>query len=186
MGTTGLLPAAFKMTNPKTKTPVVSILVFSGVALVELVIAFFQGDQALNFLADLYAFGAALSYTLVFVALITLRFTDTAAPRPFRMPLNFRATLFGRKGSISVASIIGLLGIGAILVFIILTHPVGRIAGPLWVVSGIVGYAIYRRSHGRPVFGSIARDWVQHHEETLAHAGELEMLDEYRAAIKLP
>jgi basic amino acid/polyamine antiporter, APA family len=184
MGTNGLLPAAFKLTNPKTKTPVVSILVFSGVALVELVIAFFQGDQALNFLADLYAFGAALSYTLVFVALITLRFTDTAAPRPFRMPLNFNATVFGRKGTISVASIIGLLGIGAILVFIILTHPVGRIAGPLWVVSGIVGYAIYRRSHGRPVFGSISRDWVLHHEETLAHAGELEMLDEYRAANK--
>jgi APA family basic amino acid/polyamine antiporter len=177
MGTTGLLPAAFKMTNPKTKTPVVSILVFSSVALV---------DQALNFLADLYAFGAALSYTLVFVALITLRFTDTAAPRPFRMPLNFNATIGGVKGTISVASIVGLLGISAILVFIILTHPVGRIAGPLWVVSGIIGYAIYRRRLGRPVFGSVSRDWVQHHEETLAHAGELEMLDEYRAAIKKP
>jgi amino acid transporter len=186
MGTNGLLPAVFKVTNPKTKTPVVSILVFASVALVELVAAYFQGDQALNFLADLYAFGAALSYTLVFVALITLRFTDTAAPRPFRMPLNFKATLFGLKGSISAASIVGLLGIGAILVFIILTHPVGRIAGPLWVVSGIIGYAVYRRKLGRPVFGSMARDWVHHHEETLSHAGELEMLDEYRAALKKP
>src|SRR4029077_5192443 len=124
MGTSGLLPSAFKRTDPKTKTPVVSILVFSGVALVELVAAYFQGDQALNFLADLYAFGAALSYTLVFVALITLRFTDTAAPRPFRMPLNIGVTLFGRAGSISLMSVLGLLGIGAILVFIVLPHPV--------------------------------------------------------------
>jgi APA family basic amino acid/polyamine antiporter len=184
MGTSGLLPSAFKRTNPKTKTPVVSILVFSSVALVELIAAYFQGDQALNFLADLYAFGAALSYTLVFVALITLRFTDTAAPRPFRMPLNINVTLGGRAGSISLMSVLGLLGIGAILVFIIITHPVGRIAGPLWVASGVVGYAIYRRRMGRPVFGSVARDWVHHHEETLAHAGELEMLDAYRAARK--
>src|SRR3984893_9029076 len=73
MGNFNLLPGAFKRTSEKTKTPVFSILVFAVVALIELIAAFLQGDQALNFLADLYAFGAALSYTLVFVALIVLR-----------------------------------------------------------------------------------------------------------------
>ncbi len=185
MGNTGLLPSAFKRTNPRTKTPVVSIIVFSSVAIVELFAAYVQGDQALNFLADLYAFGAALSYTLVFIALITLRFTDSKAPRPFRMPVNIPLTLNGLRGSVSVVSVLGLMGIGAILIFIIITHPIGRVAGPLWLVSGILGYAIYRRRKGRPIFGSLKRDWQHHHIETLTNAGELEMLDQYIAAEKI-
>ncbi|HLJ82892.1 MAG TPA: APC family permease [Candidatus Eremiobacteraceae bacterium] len=185
MGNSGLLPSVFKRTNPKTKTPVISIVVFSSVAIVELFAAYRQGDQALNFLADLYAFGAALSYTLVFVALITLRFKDAKAPRPFRMPLNVPVKIGGLQGTISIVSVLGLMGIGAILIFIILTHPIGRIAGPLWLVSGIIGYAIYRRRKNRPVFGSLQRDWVRHHVETLTNAGELEMLDEYKAAEKI-
>jgi basic amino acid/polyamine antiporter, APA family len=185
MGNNGLLPSVFKRTNPKTQTPVISIIVFSSVAIVELFAAYFQGDQALNFLADLYAFGAALSYTLVFVALITLRFKDAKAPRPFRMPLNVPVKIGGLQGTISIVSVLGLMGIGAILIFIIITHPIGRVAGPLWLISGIIGYAIYRRRKNRPVFGSLKRDWVRHHVETLINAGELEMLDEYKAAEKI-
>lgn len=182
MGNFNLLPSAFKSTNPKTRTPVFSIMIFSGVALIELIAAFLQGDQALNFLADLYAFGAALSYTLVFVALITLRFSDPQAPRPYKMPWNFHLTIGKRAGTLSVVSIVGLFGIASILVFTLLTHPIGRIAGPLWVLFGAIFYMLYRRRHRRKVFGSIPRDWTAHHEEILARAGELEMLDEYRKA----
>jgi APA family basic amino acid/polyamine antiporter len=184
MGTFKLLPPAFQRTNPKTKTPMFSILIFAGVALIELIAAFLQGDHALNFLADLYAFGAALSYTLVFVALITLRFTDTAAPRPYKMPLNIDVKLGQLSGSVSVVSVIGLLGIASILVFTLITHPIGRIAGPLWVVCGAIFYAAYRLRNRRRVFASLKRDWVEHHELVLARAGELEMLDEYRSAVK--
>ena len=182
MGNFNLLPSAFKLTHPKTKTPVFSILIFAGVALVELIAAFLQGDQALNFLADLYAFGAALSYTLVFVALITLRFTDAKAPRPYSMPFNVPLTIRGVRGTFSVVSLVGLLGIASILVFTLITHPIGRIAGPSWVVFGAIFYAIYRLRNKRKVFKSLKRDWVAHHEGVLARAGELEMLDEYRAA----
>jgi L-asparagine transporter-like permease len=152
--------------------------------LIELISAYLQGDQALNFLADLYAFGAALSYTLVFVALMTLRFSDAAAPRPYKMPFNFSMSLRGKAGTVSVVSVIGLLGIASILVFTLLTHPIGRIAGPLWVVCGALFYVYYRRRNKRPVFASMKRDWIGHHEQVLARAGELEMLDEYRAAVK--
>ena len=186
MGTFRLLPGAFQRTNPKTMTPVFSILVFTFVALIELIAAYLQGDQALNFLADLYAFGAALSYTLVFVALMTLRFSDAKAPRPYRMPFNVPLTIRGVAGSVSMVSVLGLLGIASILVFTLLTHPIGRIAGPLWVICGAVFYVFYRRRHRRPVFGSLKRDWVAHHEQVLARAGELEMLDEYRAAVNPP
>lgn len=183
MGKYQLLPSIFQTTNRKTKTPVFTILVFSGVALVELIAAYRQGDDAINFLLDLYAFGAALSYTLVFIALITLRFTDQAAPRRFRMPLNFPVTVAGKTAQVSLLSLLGLAGIFTILVFTILTHPVGRISGPSWVLLGIIFFAIYRTRRRRPVFGSVQRDWVKLHETTLASAGELEMLDEYRAAL---
>ncbi len=183
MGKYQLLPSLFQQINRKTKTPVVTILIFAGVALVELVAAYRQGDDAINFLLDLYAFGAALSYTLVFVALITLRFTDPCSPRRFKMPLNFPVTVAGRTAPVSLLSLLGLAGIFAILVFTLLTHPIGRIAGPTWVLLGVAFYAIYRTRSKRPVFGSMPRDWVKQHEDTLANAGELEMLDEYRACI---
>jgi len=161
---------------------VFSILFFAGVALVELIAAYLQGDQALNFLADLYAFGAALSYTLVFVALIVLRFSDPHAPRPYRMPWNIPVAIRGANGTLSVVSVLGLLGIGSILVFTLLTHPIGRIAGPAWVLFGALFYVLYRRRNRQKVFASLKRDWVAHHEQVLSRAGELEMLDEYRRA----
>jgi len=180
MGQNELLPAWFQRVGQKTKTPILAILVFSGVAVIELVAAFLQKEQALGFLADLYAFGASLSYTLVFCALIALRFTDPGAPRRFKMPLNVRMTIAGRRGDVSLIAVLGLLGIFAILTFTLLTHPVGRIFGPAWVVLGIIFFIAYRWRSKRPVLGSVERDWVRHHERVLANAGELEMLDEYR------
>ncbi|HYK53789.1 MAG TPA: APC family permease [Candidatus Eremiobacteraceae bacterium] len=183
MGKFRLLPSFFQQTHPKTQTPLNSILIFSGFAVILLFAAFFQGAGALNFLADLYAFGAALSYTLVFVALIVLRFTDTAAPRRFRMPWNIPMTIAGKRGDVSLLSVIGLLGIFAILVFTLMTHVYGRIAGPTWVILGVIGYIIYRKRNRAPILGSIRRDWVKLHEKTLTSAGELEMLDEYRESV---
>ena len=85
----------------------------------------------------------------------------------------------------SLLSIIGLAGIFAILIFTLMTHVYGRIAGPTWVVLGLVAYMLYRKRQGAPVFGSLKRDWVKLHKRTLTSAGELEMLDEYRDAIAL-
>jgi APA family basic amino acid/polyamine antiporter len=184
MGKFQLLPSWFQVTNPKTKTPTQTIFFFSSIATVILVIAYLQGPRAFSFLGDLYAFGAALSYTLVFAALITLRFTDTAAPRRFKMPWNIPLTIRGVRGDVSLLSILGLLGIASILVFTLFTHPTGRIAGPSWVIFGIVFFAIYRRFTGKPILGSLKRNWVKHHQQTLANAGELEMLDEYAQNLK--
>ncbi|MBC5824618.1 MAG: amino acid permease [Candidatus Eremiobacteraeota bacterium] len=184
MGKFQLLPAWFQVTHKKTRTPAMTIVAFSGVALVELIAAYLQGQGALNFLADLYAFGAALSYTLVFIALITLRFTDAAVPRKFRMPWNVTLTIKGRRGDLSLLSVMGLLGIFAILLFTLYTHPIGRSVGPLWVISGLIFYGLYRRKSKSPLFGSIDRDWVRLHKATLTDAGELEMLDEYQDNLK--
>jgi APA family basic amino acid/polyamine antiporter len=184
MGKFQLLPSWFQVTDSKTKTPVGTILFFSGIAAVILVLAYLQGPRAFSFLGDLYAFGAALSYTLVFVALMTLRFSDRAAPRRFKMPWNVPLTIRGVRGDVSLISILGFLGIASILIFTLLTHPTGRIAGPSWVIFGILFFAFYRRRTGKPIFGSLPRNWVKHHQQTLANAGELEMLDEYNQNLK--
>jgi len=184
MGKLQLLPSWFQVTNPKTKTPVQTILFFSGIATIVLVIAYLQGPHAFDFLGDLYAFGASLSYTLVFVALIVLRFTDSAAPRRYKMPWNIPMTIGGRRGDVSIVSLIGFVGIFLILLFTLYTHPTGRIAGPTWVVFGVLFYSVYRLRTRKPVFQSLDRNWVRHHQQTLANAGELEMLDEYNVALK--
>jgi len=184
MGKLQLLPSWFQITNTKTKTPVGTILFFSGIAALVLVAAYLQGPHAFDFLGDLYAFGAALSYTLVFVALITLRFTDKEAPRRFKMPWNIPMTIAGKKGDVAITSVIGFLGILSILMFTLFTHPTGRIAGPSWVIFGILFFMVYRARTKKPVFASLRRNWVKHHQQTLVNAGELEMLDEYNAALK--
>jgi APA family basic amino acid/polyamine antiporter len=100
------------------------------------------------------------------------------------MPWNVPLTIAGKKGDIAITSIIGFFGILSILVFTLFTHPTGRIAGPSWVIFGVIFFTIYRLRTGKPVFGSLQRNWVKHHQRTLANAGELEMLDEYNEALK--
>ncbi len=90
-----LLPSLFKRVHRKFKTPVISIIVFCGLAAIELVFAALQGNFGYEFLGDLYAFGAAASYTLVFVALIALRLTDPLTPRKFMIPLNVKMKFRG-------------------------------------------------------------------------------------------
>ncbi len=173
-----LLPSLFKRVHRKFKTPVISIVVFCGLAAVELVFAALQGDFGYEFLGDLYAFGAAASYTLVFVALIALRLRDPLTPRKFLIPLNIRMKYRGEQVFFPLVAIIGFFGIFAILVFVLITHHIGRIAGPSWLLFGIIVYAIYRLRKGLPLFGSVRRDWNRDQVQILRNAGELDLMDE--------
>lgn len=173
-----LLPSLFKRVHRKFKTPVTSIAVFCGVAVIELIFAALQGDFGYEFLGDLYAFGAAASYTLVFVALIALRMADPLTPRKFLIPLNLRFTFRGERIAFPLVAVIGFIGIFAILIFVLLTHHIGRIAGPAWLGFGIVVYAVYRLRKGLPLFGSVTRNWSRDQVQILKNAGELELMDE--------
>ena len=103
MSTSNLLPSIFQRVHAVFRTPVISIVFFSTIALIELFFAaapslfpalaslyahFFHGENGLEFLADLYAFGAATSYSFVFLGLIALRLSDPLSPRKFKIPLN--------------------------------------------------------------------------------------------------
>jgi basic amino acid/polyamine antiporter, APA family len=199
MSRTQLLPSVFRQVHPRFRTPVVSILAFCGVALVELIFAalpslspnlkslyseLFRGEDGITFLGDLYAFGAAASYSFVFLAVIALRLNDSASPRKFKMPFNIPFTYKGNRVEFPIVAVIGFFGIVSILTFTMITHLIGRIAGPSWIILGVIGYLVYRKSRGLPVFRSQPHDWRKAQVNILQDAGELELMDEYLANIK--
>jgi APA family basic amino acid/polyamine antiporter len=199
MSGTQLLPSVFQKVHPKYRTPAVSISAFCGVAVIELIFAalpslsphvhelyrrLFRGEDGITFLGDLYAFGAAASYSFVFVALIFLRFNDSQSPRRFKMPFNIPLTYKGNRVEFPVVAVIGFFGIVSILVFTMITHEIGRVAGPLWILFGLVGYLLYRKRKRLPVFGSQPHDWRKAQINILQSAGELEMMDEYIANVR--
>lgn len=199
MSKSSLLPSMFARVHARFRTPAISIAVFGGVAVLELLFAsfpslhpsasvlyarFFRNESGLDFLADLYAFGAATSYSFVFLALIALRLFDPLSPRKFKIPLNVPVRVRGERADFPVIGVLGFVGIFSILVFTLFTHPIGRIAGPSWLVLGIVGYVIYRRHRKLPIFGSSKRNWRKEQIEILRGAGELELMDDYVAALK--
>ena len=199
MSKSQLLPSLFQKVHPKFRTPAVSIGVFCGFALLELVFAalpslshgvkdiyarLFHGEDGITFLGDLYAFGAAASYSFVFIALIALRFKEPETPRRFKIPLNIPMRYRGTRVEFPIIGVVGFLGIGSILVFTLITHSIGRYAGPGWLICGLIVYMIYRKRKGLPIFGSQKHDWRTKQIQILREAGELELMDEYIENVK--
>src|SRR5215467_16056370 len=175
-----LLPHWFAKVHPKFRTPVRSLLVFSGIALVELWLAGLSSN-VYDVLANMYAFGAATAYMLVFVSLLALRFKDPWTPRPFKVPLNIR--LRGKDGEthlLPIAGILGFLGISSILFLVVLTHSIGRIAGPSWIVLGLLIYAWHRRRNKLPLRKTLKRDWEKEQLDVYEDSGEYDLADEFR------
>jgi hypothetical protein len=74
--------------------------------------------------------------------------------------------------------VIGFLGIFSILIDTMITHEIGRVAGPTWIIIGFIGYLFYRRHKGLPMFRSRPQDWYAQQVTILKDAGELESMDE--------
>ncbi len=194
MSAARLLPSMFQRVHGRFRTPATSIVTFCALAIVVLVFAalpalfpaanaaythWFHGENGITFLGDLYAFGAATSYSFVFLALIALRLFDPFSPRKFRLPFNIPLRFRGERVEFPIVAVFGFIGIFAILVFTLLTHDIGRIAGPSWLIVGIALYVIYRRNKRLPVMRSVDHDWRNAQTEILRKAGELELMDEY-------
>jgi APA family basic amino acid/polyamine antiporter len=127
----------------------------------------------------MYAFGATLAYLISFVSLIVLRFHDPYSPRPYRFPGNIR----WRGRDVPVLGFVGVLCTGAMLAVVVLTHPLGRIAGPAWVLAAILYYWWYRRTAGKPMLRSLPRDWERAQKQILEEAEEFDLLEQYRVAL---
>jgi APA family basic amino acid/polyamine antiporter len=175
-----LLPRWFSKVHARFRTPVRTLVVFSGIALIELLLAGLS-PNAYDVLANMYAFGAATAYMLVFVSLLALRFIDPWTPRPFKVPLNIR--IRGKDGEVRllpIVGILGFLGISSILFLVVLTHTIGRIAGPAWIVMGLLIYFWHRRRNKLPIKQTLKHDWEKEQLDVYQDAGEYELADEFR------
>jgi len=172
----------FDSVHPKFHTPVKTIVIFSLVAVIETILAFLT-PKAMDTLGNMYAFGATLGYTIVFIALIKLRFSDPYTPRPYKMPVNLKVKYKGRKVDFPVLGVIGMLGVSTILFEVVLTHTIGRIAGPAWVILCFIYYVWYRKSQKLPVFKSIDHHWEKEQIEILTSSEEFDLLEKYKIAL---
>ena len=168
--------------HPKYHTPVRTIVVFSLMGAVEVFLAFLT-PSAMDTLANMYAFGASLGYMLVFIALITLRFKDPYSPRPYLMPINLKIKSGGRDVSFPILGIIGFFGVSFILFEVVLTHEIGRIAGPAWVIICIIYYLLWRRHNKLPMFKSVKHDWEKQQIDVLTSAEEYDLVEAYKDAL---
>ena len=169
--------------HPRFHTPVRTIVVFGLMGLLEAALSFLT-PSALDTLGNMYAFGATSGYTLVFISLIRLRFIDPYSPRPYKMPFNLPIKYHGRAVEFPVLGVFGLIGVAAILGMVILTHEIGRIAGPAWVLLSLGYYVWFRKSRGYPAFGNIKRDWDKEQIEVLTSAEEYELVEQFKLAIE--
>ena len=173
----------FNAVHPKYRTPARTIAVFSGIGLLEALLSFLT-PNAMDTLGNMYAFGASTGYLLVFIALIRLRFVDPYTPRPYQMPLNIPVKgRDGQRRAFPVLGVVGMLGVSLILFMVVLTHTVGRIAGPAWILLSFLYYAYYRRKSRLPVLGSLPRNWEQQQMQVLESAEEYDLLEQYRNAL---
>jgi APA family basic amino acid/polyamine antiporter len=177
-----IISSWFDKVHPEYRTPVRTILIFSAIGVIETILSFLT-PSAMHTLGNMYAFGATLGYTMVFIALIKLRFSDPYSPRPYRVPLNLSFRYKGRKVSLPIIGIIGTLGVAGILFEVIWTHTIGRIAGPAWILLCFAYYAWYRRKQGLPIFRSIDHDWEREQINVLTSAEEFDLLERYKLAL---
>jgi APA family basic amino acid/polyamine antiporter len=185
----GFISSWFDAVHKKYRTPVRTIVIFSAIGALQTVLAFLSGKdahgnyRAMDILANMYAFGATLGYFLVFIATIRLRFIDPYTPRPYKIPLNIRCSYKGQKVDVPILGFFGALGVLMVFLEVVLTHEIGRIAGPAWVVACFLYYAWYRHSQKMPIFTSIKRDWEKQQMRVLESAEEYDLLEQYRFAL---
>ena len=134
------IPSQLGRVHARRLTPYIAIMVFGGIAIVLLLLP----GNTINLLADLYAFGAMISFTVAHVSVIWLRHKEPDYPRPFRTPLNIRV---GRM-SVPVLAVIGGLGTFTVWCVVVATHPFGRTVGFIWMGGGILMYVVYRKVKG--------------------------------------
>jgi APA family basic amino acid/polyamine antiporter len=146
------MPRVFYRLHPRFKTPYISLIAFTGIA--GLIVLFAKN---LTHIAELYNFGAMLSFGLAHLSLLALRVRQPGLERPFKIGWNLR---FGRY-ELPLTALIGLLGTAAVWVDVIFTKPAGRNLGFLWMGVGLAAYLWYRRGQRLPATARVEIDRLQ-------------------------
>jgi len=132
------LPIIFARLHSKYRTPWFTILVFSVFAGILLI----PGQT--DFLGNLYSFGAMLSFTTAHAAVIALRIKEPDRERPYKMPWNIPF----RGKQIPLTAVLGGIATFAAWISVLALHVDARYVGTGWMIVGLVGYVVYRRSQG--------------------------------------
>ena len=130
------LPEVFRRLHPKFKTPWLSLLVFAGLLSIVVLL-----PGRTDFLGNMYAFGAMLSFTIAHVSVIALRLSTRDDPEAFKV----RPSLRIRGVDWPLFAIFGGLGTGIAWIVVVIQKPGPRWAGLGWLVIGLIGYVVYRR-----------------------------------------
>jgi APA family basic amino acid/polyamine antiporter len=128
MSRDGLLPPAFSAIHPSFRTP------WKGTMVVGVAVALMAGFLPLDALLEMTNIGTLFAFAVVCGAVLVLRYSDPAHPRPFRVP---------------VAPVTCTVGVLACLL-LMLSLPAQnwyRLIG--WMAIGLVIYFAYGRHHSR-------------------------------------
>jgi APA family basic amino acid/polyamine antiporter len=138
MGIHRQVPDRLRQLHPKFRTPWIGIIVFSALACLAMI------PGRAEFLGNIYAFGAMLSFTIAHLAVIRLRLKDPGHERPYRGPGQLR--IAGRE--LPLFAVLG--GTGTALAWVAVTalHVDVAAVGVAWLAIGILVYVGYRRNQG--------------------------------------
>jgi APA family basic amino acid/polyamine antiporter len=138
MGLHRQLPDRLRQLHPHFRTPWIGILIFGAIACLTLI----PGEA--EFLGNMYAFGAMLSFTIAHVSVVRLRIKEPDRERPYRGPGTVRVA--GRE--LPLFALLGALGTGIAWLTVTVLHLRVAAAGLGWLLFGIAVYALYRRRQG--------------------------------------
>jgi APA family basic amino acid/polyamine antiporter len=130
------LPEVFRRLHPRFKTPWLSLVVFGGIISI-LVLLPGQTD----FLGNMYAFGAMLSFTIAHASVIALRVKSRDDNEAFKARPNVRV----RGVDWPLFAIFGGLGTAIAWLVVVVQKPETRWVGLGWLIAGLIGYIVYRR-----------------------------------------
>lgn len=139
-GTHRLVPSILSRVHGRFKTPYVSIITFSLIAIMLLLSGFSEADIFKN-MGALYAIGSLLAFMFAHASVIGLRITKPEMSRPFRLRWNLRI-----KGhDVPVTALIGLAATAAIWIILLMTEEFSRWVGLGWMAGGLIIYFMYRQ-----------------------------------------
>ncbi|HEY9854784.1 MAG TPA: universal stress protein [Stenomitos sp.] len=150
MGMHRQLPGPFYKLHPTYSTPFLAIAFFAAITVLLLATGFFS-DKLLFNLADLYSFGAMLSFTIAHASILALRWRHPELERPWKLPCNVRVA--GRE--IPLTAVLGVMSTFAVWLVVVVVHPWGRLVGFLWLFAGMLLYIFHRQSHELPLTSTV-------------------------------
>ena len=147
LGRNGLLPARIAELHPVRRIPVNAIIVT--VVLTALLII----PGRIMVLANLYSFGAMLSFSFAHASIIRLRIREPEMERPFHIPWNWHV----RGRQIPITALLGVAATTLAWLVVVATQLTSWVIGFPWLGVGLL-YYLWRRSRGatRPAAGPAA------------------------------